>query len=126
MSVQLPEEVSSAWELREGPLVFSTADSSGMPNSIYASMVHRMHDGCIAIVDNYFNKTEGNICCNTKGSVLFITNARKSYQVKGTIAYYTAGPLYDEMLTWADPKHPRKGVAIVTPEAVYRGGDKLA
>lgn len=126
MSIQLPEEVSNGWEMREGPLVFSTVDSSGMPNSIYASMVHRIHDGRIAVADNYFNKTENNIGCNTKGSVLFITKAHKSYQIKGTIAYYTTGPLYEDMLTWADQKHPRKGVAIVTPEAVYRGGDQLA
>jgi hypothetical protein len=29
------------------------------------------------------------------------------------------------MLAWADPKHPRKGVAIVNTETVFKGKEKL-
>ncbi len=122
----LPDEVSQAWSEREGPLVLTTVDGSGMPNAIYASVVARMSDGRIAVADNYFDKTKANIDTHSKASVLFITAGHKSYQVKGDIEYHESGPLYEEMLTWATPKHPRKGVVVVNADEVYRGAEKLA
>jgi len=101
-------------------------DRRGMPNAIYAGMVNRMADGRLAVADNYFAKTKANIDAGTRASILFITKGHKSYQVKGSVEYQTAGPLYQEMLSWASPKHPRKGVVVVNTEEMYRGKDKLA
>ena len=125
MERKLPPEVVEAWNGREGPVVVTTVDSRGMPNSIYASIVRMSADGRISVADNYFDKTLANIRLGTSASVLFITGNRKAYQIKGSLEYHEAGPLYAEMLSWADPKHPRKGVALMNPEAVYRGSEKL-
>ncbi|NLW30214.1 MAG: pyridoxamine 5'-phosphate oxidase family protein [Fibrobacter sp.] len=122
----LPIELMEAWEDREGPVVLTTTDSNAMPNSIYASIVNITNDGRIAVADNYFYKTKANIDSGSKASVLFITKKHKSYQVKGTLEYYSNGAQYEEMLTWADPKHPRKGVVILNATEVYSGREKLA
>jgi predicted pyridoxine 5'-phosphate oxidase superfamily flavin-nucleotide-binding protein len=122
----LPIELMEAWEDREGPVVLTTTDSNGMPNSIYASIVNITNDGRIAVADNYFYKTKANIDSGSKVSVLFITKKHKSYQLKGTLEYHNDGRQYEEMLTWADPKHPRKGVVILNATEVYSGKEKLA
>ncbi|MBN1574928.1 MAG: pyridoxamine 5'-phosphate oxidase family protein [Chitinispirillaceae bacterium] len=122
---QLPQEVVSAWKNREGPLVLTTVDDAGAPNSIYATIVHMTADGRISIADNYLHKTASNIKNGGTAAILFITISRKAYQIKGPLEYYNAGPLYEEMLTWADEKHPRKGVAIMNPEEVYCGSERL-
>jgi predicted pyridoxine 5'-phosphate oxidase superfamily flavin-nucleotide-binding protein len=125
MSTRLPNEVIAAWQDREGPVVLTTVNSDGVPNSIYASVVSMTADGRIAVADNYFDKTIANIRVGSKSGILFITKDHKSYQIKGGIEYCSKGPLYDEMLSWADPKHPRKGVAVLNTEEVYQGKDKL-
>jgi uncharacterized protein len=125
MIKQLPEEVLAAWKEREGPVVLVTIDGERMPNAIYASNAHLMSDGKPAVADNYFEKTKTNIENGTKATLLFITKNRKAYQVKGTVEYQTKGPLHEEMLTWADPKHPRKGVAILNTETIFKGKEKL-
>lgn len=127
MTKKLPDEVMNAWQEREGPLVLITVSKNGIPNAIYASIVKIIADGRIAVVDNYFDKTKSNIDAgNCKASALFIASGHKSYQIKGSVEYHTQGPLYEEMLSWADPKHPRKGIAIVNCEEVYKGKDRLA
>ncbi|MBN1983910.1 MAG: pyridoxamine 5'-phosphate oxidase family protein [Chitinivibrionales bacterium] len=126
MAAKLPDEVIRAWQEREGPLVLTTVNKQGIPNAIYASIVKLSADGRIAVADNYFDKTKSNIDERCKTSALFITKDHKSYQIKGSVEYHAQGTLYEEMLTWADPKHPRKGVAIINHEEVYRGCDRLA
>jgi uncharacterized protein len=122
----LPQEVITAWNDREGPVVLTTVDAEGTPNSIYASIAHLTSDGCLAVCDNYFYKTKANIDAQTRACLLFITKDRMAYQIKGTIDYRISGPLYDEMLAWADPKYPRKGVALLTVSSVFRGKERLA
>lgn len=121
----LPQEVTMAWTKREGPLVLTTVDNNGMPNSIYASIVHMLKDGRIAVADNYFDKTLKNLLAGQQVSILFITTGGASYQIKGNPEYHTSGRIFEDMLTWADPKHPRKGVVVVNHETVYRGAEKL-
>jgi uncharacterized protein len=125
MVQRLPSEVVAGWSEREGPVVVTTVDAGGVPNSIYASIVHLSADGRISIADNYFDKTAENIAGGTPVAVLFITRNKKAYQIKGTFDYHTGGPLYQEMLEWADPKYPRKGVALLNPDTVYQGSEKL-
>ena len=125
MLKQLPDEVLAAWKEREGPVVLVTVDKRHTPNAIYASITHLMSDGRLAVTDNYFFKTKANIDARAKACLLFITKNRKAYQIKGNIDYHTSGPLYEEMLAWSDPKHPRKGVAILNAHEVYRGKDKI-
>lgn len=125
MSIALPQQVVRAWAEREGPVVLVTVDEVGMPNAIYASIAHRMADGRLAVADNYFSKTAANVRKGGAAGILFITKGHTAYQVKGRVEYYTDGPLYDEMLTWADPAHPRKGVAVINTDEVYSGSQRI-
>ncbi len=60
------------------------------------------------------------------GSILFITEDHKSFQIKGTISYHTTGKVYDEMKGWLDPKYPGHAAAVLEVEKVYQGADRLA
>ena len=121
----LPEIVSKAWEDREGPAVLSTVDRSGMPNAIYVTCIKKISEDKLIIADNYFNKTRANIAHGSKGSLLFLTKERKSYQVKGTFEYFTSGAIYDDMKTWLAPKYPGRAATVLHVKEVYSGADKL-
>ncbi|MFA5258381.1 MAG: pyridoxamine 5'-phosphate oxidase family protein, partial [Opitutales bacterium] len=100
-------------------------DSAGVPNAIYVTCVREYDGNSIVIADNYFNKTRANIQAGSSGSILFITNAGKSYQLKGRIEYHTSGPVYDAMKTWNSDKHPGVAAAALKVERVYCGGEQL-
>jgi hypothetical protein len=87
----LPEEVIEAWQEKDGPVVLTTVDDSGVPNAIYATCVSRYDDETFIVADNYFDKTRKNIALGGVGSLLFLTRERKSYQIKGNIEYCTEG-----------------------------------
>lgn len=122
---RLPEEVSKAWDNKKGPIVFSTLDISGIPNAIYATCVSKFDEETIVIADNYFDKTRKNILSGSKGSVLFITNEDKSFQIKGTIEYHKEGKLFEDMKKWNPTKHPGNAATALKVEEVYAGSKKL-
>ena len=124
MSV-LPEIVIKSWKDREGPSVLTTVDKKGIPNSIYVSCVNLFGDDRVVIANNYFNKTLKNIKDGSRGSLLFITSERKSFQIKGRIEYHESGEIYDDMKTWNPTKHPGHAAAAIKVEEVYSGADKL-
>ena len=117
--------LKDAWDLHEGPIVLSTADQHGVPNSIYATFARLLEDGRIVVADNYFNKTRTNIKNGSKAAILFITKERKSYQAKGSLEYFTDGPIYEDMRLWVDQKHPRVAAAVLLVEELYSGAQKL-
>ena len=120
-----PEEVQKAWDNREDAVIFTTVSSTGVPNAIYATCVSKHEDESILIADNYFAKTNENIRAKSRGSLLFLTKERKSYQLKGSIEYYSDGPYFDDMKTWNPTKHPGHGVAVLKVEEIYKGAEKL-
>ena len=122
---ELNETVSSAWENREGAIVFATVDKNNVPNAIYATCVKKYSNSQMVIADNYFSKTRKNIQDSSKGSILFITKEMKSYQVKGSIEYQTRGPVFDDMKKWLDPKFPGLAAVVLNVEEVYSGAEKL-
>lgn len=122
--MKIPDEIRSAWNELDGPVVLTTVDNDGIPNSIYVLMFKLIGD-TIAIADNYFYKTYNNIKLQSNVSILFITKNRKAYQLKGKISYFDKGAEFDDMLQWANPKHPRKGVAYFIPDQFYKGREKL-
>ena len=122
---ELPEDVSKAWNDRKGPVVFVTVDGNGIPNAIYATCVSKFNEGTIVIADNYFDKTRKNILAGSKGSVLFITNEGKAFQVKGTIEYNKEGSIFEDMKKWNPTKHPGHAAAVLKVEEVYSGSKKL-
>lgn len=121
----LPDEVQRAWDNRKGPIIFSTVNREGLPNSIYATCVSKYDDHTLVIANNYFSKTGENIDAGSKGAILFITDKGAAYQVKGTIAYHTRGPVFEDMKAWNPKKHPGHGAAALTVEAVFKGAEKL-
>ncbi len=122
---KMPEEASKAWDSRKGPIVFTTVGEKGISNSIYATCVSKYDEGTIVVANNYFDKTQKNILSGSRGSILFITDEGKSYQIKGSIKYYTEGDVFDDMKKWNPEKHPGHGAAAVEVEEVYSGAKKL-
>lgn len=121
----LPEKVSQEWEEREGPIVLSTVNNDGIPNSIYATCVSKFSEDTIVVANNYFSKTLENIKSGSKGSILFLTKQRKSYQIKGRIEYHTEGAVFEDMKKWNPEKHPGHAAAALKVEEVYAGAEKL-
>ena len=124
MSV-LPEEVSKAWDERKGPIIFTTVDENEVPNAIYATCVNKFDEETIVIADNYFDKTRKNILAGSKGSILFITNVGKAFQVKGAIEYHKEGDIFEDMKKWNPKQHPGHAAAVLKAEEVYSGAEKL-
>ncbi|MCF4112779.1 MULTISPECIES: pyridoxamine 5'-phosphate oxidase family protein [Dethiosulfovibrio] len=122
---KLPKNVCEAWDDRDGAIVLSTVDGEGVPNSIYATCVSRFDDETLVVADNYFDKTRKNISKGGRGSLLFITKAGKSFQVKGKIEYHDNGPIFDDMKAWNPEKHPGHAAAALKVEEVYSGAEKL-
>ena len=122
----LPEQVNQGWEDRNGPVVLTTVDENGVPNAIYATCVRKFSPSVLVVADNFFNKTQANILSGSKGSLLFITNDGKSYQVKGHVEYHTQGELFDDMKQWNPDKLPGHAAAALQVEQVFSGGEQLA
>ncbi len=122
---KLPKNVIEAWNKRKGPVVFTTVDKKGIPNAIYASCVSMFNEGTIVIADNYFDKTRRNVLSGGIGSILFITDGDKSYQVKGSTSYHKDGPVFDDMKKWNPAEHPGNGAVAFEVEEVYSGSERL-
>ena len=121
----LPESVSKAWNNRKGPVIFATVDKTGLPNIIYVSCVINFDENRIIVADNYFDKTRKNILSGCKGSILFITNDDKAFQMKGVVEYHREGKIFENMKTWNPTEHPGHAAAVLKVEAVYSGAEKL-
>ena len=121
----IPETVSKEWENREGPAVFATFDANGIPNAIYVTCVAKFDEETIVIADNYFDKTRKNIFSGSKGTILFINNKGKAFQVKGTIEYHKKGEIFEDMKKWNPKKHPGNAAAALKVEEIYSGSEKI-
>ena len=117
--------LKNKWQEKEGPIVFTTVDTQGIPNSIYATCTRMSDDGKIVIADNYFNKTKQNISPGCPAAVLFITSEGQAIQVKGTLAYMTTGPYFDFMKSWNPEQHPGHAAAVLSVHHIYCGAEEL-
>jgi uncharacterized protein len=120
----LTEKISAAWADRKGPVILSTVDKDGIPNAIFATCVSKFDEETLVVADNFFDKTQKNILSGSKGSILFITNNDKAFQVKGTIEYLKAGDIFEDMKTW-NGERPGHAAAALKVEEVYTGAEKL-
>ncbi|OQY08293.1 MAG: pyridoxamine 5-phosphate oxidase [Desulfobacteraceae bacterium 4572_123] len=124
---KLPEIAIKAWDEHEGPLVFTTVDKNGMPNTIYVVCVKRIDDDKIVVANNKMHKTLENIKAGTKASILYITKEKKAFQIKGTLDYHIDGDIYEDMKNrWLDKKYPGHGAVVLNIEEVYSGAEQLA
>lgn len=117
--------VTQAWENREGPAVLATVDEAKTPNAIYVGEIRYVAGEGFIVADNYFHKTRANIRSGTKGAILFLTKERKSFQVKGPLSYHTNGPVFENMQSWHDPKHPGVAATLLRIEEAYSGAERL-
>ena len=122
---KFPQEVIKAWDNRKGPIIFTTVNKEGIPNSIYSTCVSKYGEDTIVIADNYFDKTRRNILSGCMTSILFITNEDKSYQIKGRIKYYKEGDIFNDMKEWNPKKHPGNAAVAMEAEEIYSGSKKL-
>ena len=105
--------------------VLATVDAARTPNAIYVGEIRYVPGKGFIVVDNYFCKTRANIKAGTKGAILFLTKERKSFQVKGSLSYYTQGPVFKNMHSWHDPKYPGVAALLLRVDEAYSGADKL-
>ncbi|KQC12310.1 MAG: pyridoxamine 5-phosphate oxidase [Desulfuromonas sp. SDB] len=122
---ELPSAVINDWEKRKGLAVFTTVSVEGIPNTIYVSCISKFSPDTILIANNHFVKTLINIQSGCKGSILFITDNRRTYQIKGDVQYYEQGDYFDDMKKWYPPHRAGHGVAVLKVEEVYSGSKKL-
>lgn len=122
---KLPEIVSKAWDEKISPVIFTTVDKDGIPNSIYATCVSKYDEETLVVADNYFDKTKKNILSGSTGSILFITEENKAYQTKGKLTYHIDGPIFDDMKAWNPEKHPGHAAVSLHIEEVFKGAEKL-
>ena len=122
----IPELVSKEWENRDGPIVLATVNVEGIPNAIYASCVSKFSDDTFLVADNFFFKTRANIEAGSPASLLFLTNEKKSYQIKGTIELLAAGEYFEDMKEWNPERLPGNAAAVLRVAEVYSGAEKLA
>jgi predicted pyridoxine 5'-phosphate oxidase superfamily flavin-nucleotide-binding protein len=121
---QIPEIVQTALASLKAPVVLTTVDAQGVPNSVYC-MLSKTEGDSVVICDNYFVKTRANIKSGSAGAVLFLTPEMKAYQLKGSFDYVTSGALYEEIRDNVDPKHPRVAAVVLHVNEVYCGAEKL-
>lgn len=121
----LPQAFLDAWERREPRMILTTVDPNSEPNSVWVLCVKQLDDQRILIANNFFNKTLKNIQSGSRGALLFIAPEREAYQIKGSLEYYSEGPIYDEMKAWLDPKFAGVGAVILNIEAIYYGAEKV-
>lgn len=121
----LPETVQKAWDDRKGAIILTTVNQDGVPNAIWASCVSMFDPEHLIVADNFFDKTRANIKAGSQGSILFLTNEGKSYQVKGEIEYDTSGKYYEDMKCW-NGERPGHAAAVLCVTEVYSGSEKLA
>jgi predicted pyridoxine 5'-phosphate oxidase superfamily flavin-nucleotide-binding protein len=117
--------VIQAWESRDGPAVLATVDAARTPNAIYVGEIRHLPGEGFVVADNYFHKTRSNIANGTRGSILFLTKERKSFQVKGPLTYHTKGPIFEYMQSWHDPKYPGVAATLLRVEEAYSGAERL-
>jgi predicted pyridoxine 5'-phosphate oxidase superfamily flavin-nucleotide-binding protein len=126
MIQMLPNEVTDAWQHRAGPCVLATVSTTGRPNAIYVGVVQRHGNKNIMIGDVHFSKTRQNIADGSRGSLLFITGEKKSYQLKGRFTVHTEGAEFDHLKSWIDPKHSPHAAVVLHVEQVFQGANEFA
>lgn len=123
--IKIPKKIVEDWNGKQDPVVLTTISKHGIPNSIYATCVALFEDNTVLVANNKFKKTFENIQDCNNATILFITNNKKSYQLKGSIKYETQGKAFEDMKKWNRADLPGYGVAIIEVEEIFSGADKV-
>ena len=123
---QLPDIVYNALQEQKSPAVFSTTGKDGTPNACWVALFKFESRDSLLINDSVFSKTRENILNGSKGSILFLTDKFKAYQIKGSLVYHTSGPLFDYMRATVEEIHARVAAVELKVEEVWEGNERLA
>ncbi len=98
---------------------FGTIGACGL-NVVPVSMIRvNAHD--IWLFDFFMKKTCDNLAENPTAALTCWTGM-EGIQVKGRVAYVTAGPEFDEAVAWVATQNPNrvvKGLIVFTPERIF-------
>ena len=122
---KLTPEALEAWQNHDDRMVLTTISQNNEANSIWVICAKLINDEQFVIANNAMHKTLQNIKDGSRGNLLYIAPEREAYQVKGSLEYYTDGPVYDDMKSWLDPKFPGKGALVLNIEKVYYGAEQV-
>lgn len=85
----------------------ATASKKGIPNVVPIAFVSLVKDDTIWLADNFMQKTLANVKENPHIAVyLYDSDAKKCFQVKGTVEVKTSGADYDKMKKMVQEKKP--------------------
>ncbi len=99
----------------------ATASKDGEPNVVVIGAFKLLDDESLLISDQFFMKTLANLKENTKVAVSWWGD-KGGYQIKGTAAVYTSGPVFEDNVEWMKAKWPRyvpKGAVVVKITGAY-------
>ena len=120
--VKMPAEVQKTIN-KQSPVPIATAAADGDPNVVFVGFLRIVDDETIHIADNFFDKTAANLSENPRVSfVVYDGEAKKSFQIKGSIEVATSGPVYDDVKVWVHAKSkalPVKAAVIMHVEEIY-------
>jgi predicted pyridoxine 5'-phosphate oxidase superfamily flavin-nucleotide-binding protein len=118
--VKMPAEIKDI-VAKQKPLPIATADKSGKPNVVFVTMWKILDDETLLFVDNFFNKTKKNIEMNPNMAIVaYDGDAKKSFQIKGTVDIETRGNIFSSAKEMADSKKlPGKAAFIFHVKEIY-------
>lgn len=133
--MSLPESVIQAWSRREGPAVLTTVSQQGIPNTIWVGSLILHDTGSFLINDSAFAKTRANLKSGLENksdpgktvTLLWLTDDGKGYQVKGSFAYHTEGPMFEALKPHVDEafREAMQAALELKVEEAYCGAEKL-
>jgi predicted pyridoxine 5'-phosphate oxidase superfamily flavin-nucleotide-binding protein len=101
----------------------STASKSGIPNVALIAFVRLENEDTIWLGDNFMKKTLSNVKENPHVAIsVFDPEARKCFQIKGTVSVRTSGPDYEKMqkiIHAKNPALPAKSLLVMKITEVY-------
>jgi len=120
--VKMPPDVRETIE-KQKPVPIATSSADGIPNVALVGLLKILDDETILIADNFFKKTEANIKENPKLSlVVYDKDAKKAFQVKGSVELLTSGSIYNDTVKWVHSIRADltpKAAAVVHVEEIY-------
>lgn len=122
----IPTPVRDAFARYTSYPVLATTSQDGTPNVIYVGALKLFDGQTIVIADNYFDKTRANIEAGSPAALLFITEEREAYQLKGQISLQQSGPHFDFMKSFNPEGYPGRAAAVLTVTAVFQGAKRLS
>ena len=101
----------------------ATASKDGCPNVVPMTFVKALDDSTLLVADNYMDKGATNLEENPQIAVLvWDTETKQAYQIKGTAEILRSGPVFDETVAWVTGLKPHlttKAAVVLRVAHVY-------